>query len=194
MSNTDIGTMPRGLLPSVQIMADNWWLVLIRGIIAILFGIAAFALPGLTLLSLTLLWGAFALIDGAFALWAGITGRTQSGGMRWWLAIVGIIGILAGIVTFVAPVAVTAALLLYIGIWAIIVGVMEIWGAVWLRREIENEWWLGLAGVLTILFGIVMLFEPAAGALGLVWLIAAFGIVVGISLVALAFRLRSFRV
>lgn len=193
MSNTDIGAVPRNLLPSVRIMADNWWLLLVRGIIAILFGIAAFALPGLTLLSLTLLWGAFALIDGAFALWAGITGRAQSGGMRWWLAIVGIIGILAGIVTFIAPVAVTAALLLYIGIWAIIVGVMEIWGAVWLRREIRNEWWLGLAGVLTILFGLVMLFEPAAGALGIVWLIAAFGIVVGISLVALAFRLRSFR-
>ncbi|HVW91189.1 MAG TPA: HdeD family acid-resistance protein [Devosia sp.] len=193
MSNTDIGTMPRNLMPSVRIMADNWWLVLVRGIIAILFGIAALALPGLTLLSLTLLWGAFALIDGAFALWHGITGRTESGGMRWWLAIVGIIGILAGIVTFVAPVAVTAALLLYIGIWAIIVGAMEIWGAIWLRREIENEWWLGLAGALTILFGVILLFEPAAGALGIVWLIAAFGIIVGISLVALAFRLRSFR-
>lgn len=193
MSDTNMGTLPRGLGPAVQIVADNWWMLLIRGIIAILFGIAAFAWPGLTLLTLTLLWGAYAIVDGIFALWAGVTGRGASGGMRWWLAIVGVIGVIAGIVTFVAPAAVMVALLLYIAIWAIIVGVMEIWGAVWLRREIENEWWLALAGALTAIFGVILLFEPTAGALGLVWLIAAYGIVVGIVLIGLAFRLRSYK-
>lgn len=192
MSDTGIGTLPRGLGPAVQIVADNWWMLLIRGIIAIIFGIAAFAWPGLTLLSLTLLWGAYAVVDGIFALWAGITGRGAAGGMRWWLAIVGIIGVVAGILAFVAPGAVMAALLLYIGIWAIIVGAMEIWGAFWIRREVEGEWWLALTGALTLIFGVIMVFEPAAAALGLVWLIGGFAIVIGVTLIGLAFRLRRF--
>jgi len=192
MSDTGIGTLPRGLGPAVQIVADNWWMLLIRGIIAIVFGIAAFAWPGLTLLSLTLLWGAYAVVDGIFALWAGITGRGAAGGMRWWLAIVGVIGVLAGILAFAAPGAVMAALLLYIGIWAIIVGAMEIWGAFWLRREIEGELWLALTGVLTVIFGAIMVFEPTAAALGLVWLIGGFAIVIGVTLIGLAFRLRRF--
>jgi uncharacterized membrane protein HdeD (DUF308 family) len=167
-------------------------MLLIRGIVAILFGIAAFVWPGLTLLSLTLLWGAYAVVDGIFALWAGVTGRGAVGGMRWWLAIVGVIGIVAGILAFVMPGVVMGALLLYIAIWAIIVGAMEIWGAIWLRREVEGEWWLALTGALTLIFGLVMLFEPAAATLGLVWAIGGFAIVIGVTLIGLAFRLRRF--
>ncbi|HTJ56246.1 MAG TPA: HdeD family acid-resistance protein [Devosiaceae bacterium] len=174
----------------VQSLADGWWLVLLRGIAAIVFGILAFVWPGVTLLTLTFLWGAYAIVDGVVSLWAAITGQTARATPRWWLGIIGVIGIIAGILAFAWPGVVVQALLIYIGVWAIVVGAMEIWGAIWLRREIEGEWLLALTGVLSILFGLAILFQPAAGALGLVWLIGGFAIVIGISHIALAMRLR----
>jgi len=174
----------------LRALADNWWLVLLRGLAAIAFGVMAFIWPGITLLTLTILWGAYALVDGIFALWSAVTGRGSEVASRWWLAIVGVAGLGAGILTFAWPGMTALILLLFIAWWAIIVGVMEIWGAIRLRKEIEGEWLLGLAGVLSVAFGIAMLVWPGAGAVAVVWLIGWYAIVLGVVWVALAFRLK----
>src|SRR5262245_52837216 len=133
-------------LPLVRALADNWWLLLLRGVASIIFGVLAFIWPGLTLVALIFLWGAYAIVDGAIAVWAAISGRSAQLAPRWWLAIVGIVGLLAGLVAFASPGLTALVLLMFIAAWAIVIGVMEIWGAIQLRKEIEGEWWLILSG------------------------------------------------
>ena len=179
----------------LRALADNWWLLLLRGIAAIVFGILAFFWPGITLLTLVLLWGAYALVDGVLALWAAISGRLPSMtsmtiGPRWWLGIVGIAGIVAGILTFVWPGMTTLVLLMFVAAWAIVTGVMQIWGAVKLRNEIEGEWLLILSGLLSVVFGLILFAQPGTGALALIWLIGWFAILFGVVNIALAFRLK----
>ena len=175
--------------PMLHALAKNWWLVLLRGICAIAFGVLAFIWPGMTLVTLVLLYGAFALADGVFALAAAVMGGSPV--PRWWLVVVGLLGIAAGIVTFAWPGMTAILLLLFIAGWAIATGVMQIIGAIRLRKEIDNEWWLIAGGVLSVLFGLVIVAQPGAGALALLWGIGAYAIIYGIILVALAFRLRS---
>jgi uncharacterized membrane protein HdeD (DUF308 family) len=146
-------------------LAQNWWLVLLRGIAAILFGVLAFLWPGLTLASLVLLYGAFALADGVLAVVAAIRGGGP--GSRWWLAVVGLAGIIVGLLTFLWPGVTALVLLVFIAVWAIAIGVFEIVGAIRLRKEIDNEWLLILSGALSVLFGLVLLVQPGAGALAL---------------------------
>src|SRR4029079_10361847 len=124
----------------VHALAKNWWLLLLRGIAAIIFGLLAFAWPGLTLVTLILFYGAFALVDGALAVVAAITGGVP--GSRWCLAVVGLLGIAAGLVTFMMPGLTAVLLLLFIAGWAIATGVFQIIGAIKLRKEIDNEWLL----------------------------------------------------
>lgn len=172
----------------VQALAKNWWLLLLRGIAAIIFGLLAFAWPGLTLVTLILLYGAYALVDGVLAIVAAITGGVP--GSRWWLAMVGLLGIAAGLVTFLTPGLTALVLLFFIAGWAIVTGVFEIIGAIKLRKEIDNEWLLILGGIISVLFGLGMMLAPGAGALALVWVIGAYSVVMGVIFVALAFRLR----
>jgi uncharacterized membrane protein HdeD (DUF308 family) len=174
----------------LPVLAKYWWLVLLRGIVAIIFGILAFIWPGLTLLTLILFYGAFALADGVLALANAIMGGNV--GSRWWLALVGIAGIAAGLVTFLMPGVTALVLLIFIASWAIVLGVFQIIGAIRLRREIDNEWMLGLSGALSVLFGIVLLAAPGPGALGLVWVIGAYAIVFGILLVMAALKLKQY--
>jgi len=173
----------------VHALAKNWWLLLLRGIAAIIFGVLAFAWPGLTLLTLILFYGAFALVDGVLAIIAAITGGAPA--PRWWLAIIGLLGIAAGLLTFLMPGLSALVLLFFIAGWAIATGMFQIIGAIQLRKEIDNEWMLILSGVVSVLFGVIVLIAPGAGALGLIWAIAVYSIVFGISFVALAFRLRN---
>ena len=172
----------------VHALAKNWWLLLLRGIAAIIFGLLAFAWPGLTLLTLILFYGAFALVDGVLAIVAAITGGVP--GSRWWLAIVGLLGIAAGLLTFLTPGLTALVLLFFIAGWAIVTGVFEIIGAIKLRKEIDNEWLLILGGIISVLFGVGMMLAPGAGALALVWVIGAYSVVMGVLFVALAFRLK----
>ena len=172
----------------VHALAKNWWLLLLRGIAAIIFGLLAFAWPGLTLLTLILFYGAFALVDGVLAIIAAITGGAP--GSRWWLAVVGLLGIAAGLVTFLTPGLTALVLLLFIAGWAIATGVLQIIGAIKLRKEIDNEWLLILGGIISVLFGACMMLAPGAGALALVWVIGAYSVVTGVIFVVLAFRLR----
>ncbi len=175
-------------------LGDSWWLLLLRGVAAIAFGVLAIFWPAITLISLTLLWGAYTIVDGVFALWAAISGRAGARmGPRWWLAISGVVSILAGLAAFFWPGMTAFILLIFIGIWAIIIGVLTIWGAIQARKEIEGEWVLGLFGLLSILFGLLVLFQPGAGALSLIWTIAGYSIAAGILLIVLAFRARKFK-
>src|SRR5438477_672914 len=173
----------------VMILARNWGAIAIRGVAAILFGVLTFVVPGLTLTALVLLFGAYALVDGAFNIIAAV--RRRAGDPPWWVLLLeGIVGVAAGVVTFVLP-GLTAVTLVYIiAAWAIVTGVLEIVAAVRLRRQLTGEWWLLLGGVLSVVFGVVVMLAPAAGALAMVRWIGAYAIVFGALLLALAFRLR----
>jgi uncharacterized membrane protein HdeD (DUF308 family) len=170
-------------------LARNWWLVLLRGICAIAFGVLAFIWPGATLIALVLLYGAFALADGIFALGAAISGDTQT--PRWWLAVVGVLGILAGLAAFLWPGLTAAVLQIIIAAWAITTGIMEIVGAIMLRKEIEDEWYLIAAGTLWVIFGLVLVLKPAVGVLALLYTIGTFAVIYGALLISFALRLRS---
>ena len=175
--------------PMLHALADRWWLLLLRGIAAILFGVLAFIWPGLTLVTLVLMFGAFALVDGAIMLGAAFSGAAKPM-PSWWLVLVGLLGIAAGIVTFLGRASSAILLILFIGAWAVAHGIFEIVGAIQLRKEIENEWMLILGGIISVIFGIIVLIAPGAGALALVWWIAIYSIVFGVMFVAFALRLR----
>jgi uncharacterized membrane protein HdeD (DUF308 family) len=187
MSTAPSPAAPAGEL-ILPILAKYWWLILLRGIAAIIFGILAFIWPGITLLTLILFYGAFALVDGVLALAHAIMGGNV--GSRWWLALVGVAGIAAGLVTFFMPGLTALVLLFFIAGWAIALGVFQIIGAIRLRKEIDNEWLIGLSGALSILIGIILLVAPGPAILGLIWLIASCSIVFGIMLVMEAFKLK----
>lgn len=164
--------------------AKNWWVLLIRGILAVLFAVMAFTLPGLTLVTLVLLYGVYALADGLTALWVG--GRARA----WWFALLGILGVIAGVFTFIYPGITAIALLYLIAVWAVVRGVFEIVTAIQLRKEISNEWMLIIAGILSVLFGGALVANPAAGALAVVWIIGSYAFIFGLMIIVLAFRLR----
>ena len=170
-------------------LSRYWWLILLRGIAFIVFGVLAFMWPGLTLATLVLFYGAFVLVDGVLALAHAIMGGDM--GSRWWLALVGVAGIAAGILTFMWPGLTALLLLVFIATWAIVLGVFQIAGAIKLRKEIDNEWTLILSGALSVLFGLVLLVAPGPGAVGLIWVIAAYAVVFGVLLVMLSFRLKA---
>ena len=182
-------SMPLPHRPMLHALAKSWWVLLLRGIAAIIFGVLAFAWPGLTLVTLVLLYGAFALVDGVLSLVAAVTGGAKAIS-TWWLIVVGLLGIAAGVVTFLWPGITAVLLVMFIGAWALVHGIFEIIGAIQLRKEIDNERWLILAGALSVVFGLFVLMAPGAGALALIWVIGAYSIVFGIMLVGLSLRLR----
>ena len=169
---------------AVRTLAAHWWVLLLRGLIAILFGIMAFAWPGVTLAALVLLWGAYALVDGIFEVIAGVRGK-------WWgLVFLGILGIAAGVLTFMWPGITAIALLWVIAIWAIVIGIMQIAAAIRLRKEVQGEWLWILSGILTVILGVLLIARPGAGALSVLWLIGWFAIAWGILLCILAFKVK----
>lgn len=181
----------------MELLARNWWAVLIRGIAAVLFGILALILPGLTLRVLILLFGAYALVDGIFTIVSAIQALNRGRGFDWrsvgWPIVEGIIGIIVGLLAFFWPGETALVLLYFIGAWAILTGITEIIQAVALRRVIHNEWLLILGGVASIVFGILAFVIPGATAIAIVWLIGLYAIVFGILLIGLSLRLRTMR-
>jgi uncharacterized membrane protein HdeD (DUF308 family) len=169
-------------------LAGNWWTFVLRGVFALLFGVIAFVYPGLTILSLTYVFGFYALLDGIFALVAAWNNRSSD---RWWVLLLeGLLSLAAGVIAFVSPGITALALLAVIAVWAILTGILEIVAAIQLRREIENEWWLGLAGLASVVFGVLLMVWPGSGLVTISWLIGFYAIVFGISMLILGFRLQ----
>jgi len=171
-------------------LGRNWGWIVVRGIAAVIFGVLALVLPGITLAALVLLWGAYALADGIIALIAAFRIRDR-GKPFWALLVVGILGIAAGILTFIWPGMTAIVLLAFIAAWSLVMGIFQIIAAVRLRKSIEKEWLLGLSGLLSIIFGVLMLINPGAGALAVIWVIGAYAILFGVLLIALGVKLRS---
>ena len=189
MQTTREMTAPLPGRPILHALAKSWWLLLLRGIAAIIFGILAFVWPGLTLVTLVLLYGAFALVDGVISLIAAFTGSAKPV-PTWWLVVVGLLGIAAGIVTFAWPGITAILLMLFIGAWALVHGIFEIIGAIQLRKEIDNEWFLILSGVAAVIFGGILLFRPGLGTLALIFTFGTFAVIEGLLLIGFSIRLR----
>jgi uncharacterized membrane protein HdeD (DUF308 family) len=166
----------------------SWWTLALRGLVAVIFGLLTFILPGITLTTLVLLFGAYVLVDGVFAIAAGLKARESK---RWWVLLIeGVLGVIAGVLTFLMPGMTALFLLGLVAAWAMLTGVTEIVAAIQMRKYITNEWLLALSGVASLLFGVLLLINPGIGLLTLVWFIGAYVMVFGILLLALAFRLR----
>jgi uncharacterized membrane protein HdeD (DUF308 family) len=174
---------------ALPVETGHWWALALRGVIAILFGLAALLRPGIALEALILLFGAYVLVDGVFSI-VGVFGGTRAGTPRWLLLLEGVVSILAGLIAFIFPGLTALALLYLIAAWAIITGGVQIGTAIRLRKEIQGEWALILGGIASVLFGLILAVLPAVGILSLVWLIGAYAVAFGVLLLITAFRVR----
>jgi uncharacterized membrane protein HdeD (DUF308 family) len=173
----------------LMLLARSWWMVALRGLVGVLFGVAAIIWPTITLTTLVLLFGAYVLVDGVFTTIAALRCRAECD--QWWLLLVeGLTGITLGILVFIWP-NITALVLLYlIATGAIVTGVLEVFVAIVLRKEMKNEWLLIVGGIISVAAGLIMGIWPGAGALAVLWIVAVNAILFGVLLIILAFRLR----
>lgn len=176
--------------PNVGTLAARSWALILRGVAAILFGVLAFTAPGIGLMFLIVLWGFYALVDGALSLMLASRGRLGAA-RRWgWLVFEGLVSIAAGVMSFAWPRMTTLVLLTVIAAWAVVTGLAEIVVAIRIRRQVHGEWMLALSGVISIALGVLMLVYPGAGALGIVWMIGSYAIVFGGLFIGLGIRLN----
>jgi uncharacterized membrane protein HdeD (DUF308 family) len=172
-----------------RLLAISWWMLVLRGAAAVAFGALALAWPAITLIALVVLFTVYALVVGALAIFAGLRTRTEQG---WGLvSLLGLASLVVGIVSLMYPAMTALVLVLIIGAGALITGIIDAVIAVRLRKEIRNEWFLGLAGMISILFGAFVLISPGAGALALIWLIALQSIATGVLFIIIGLRVRS---
>jgi uncharacterized membrane protein HdeD (DUF308 family) len=173
-------------------LSRYWWVLVVRGAMAILLGVFAFIRPAQTVAGLVLAFGAVALIDGTFASAAAIAGRKLT--PDWWVVLLqGLLGIGIGVLTLFNPAITAVAILIYIAAWAIGLGVLQVVAAVRLRHEITGEWWLALGGITGVAFGILLMLRPAQGALAVLWLIGSYALVWGVMLMVGGFDVRRLR-
>jgi uncharacterized membrane protein HdeD (DUF308 family) len=169
----------------LAVLAENWWAFLLRGIFAILFGIGAISFPNLTLLVLIVLFGFYCFVDGFTSLAMAFDAESKG-----WYVIGGLVSLAAGVIAFMRPGATADALLIVIGIWAVIHGVIEIVTAIQIRKLIEGEWMLALSGIISLLFGLFVIARPGQGALAIIWFIAFFALIMGFLQLGVGFKLR----
>jgi uncharacterized membrane protein HdeD (DUF308 family) len=173
-----------------DVLSRYWWMTLLRGLFWILFGVVILARPGVSLLSLTLALGVIMFVDGVINVAQAFGARKEND--DWWLLLlVGLAGVGVGLLTFYNPAATALAVVFYVALWAVATGLLEIVGAIRLRRQIQGEVWLALAGIASVVFGVLLIARPAAGALTLLWLIAVYALAFGVILLLLAFKVRS---
>jgi uncharacterized membrane protein HdeD (DUF308 family) len=170
--------------PALPMLSGNWWAQLLRGIAAMLFGLAALFWPGMTLLVLLVVFAIYAIVDGLLAIVVGIRG---SGGRRWLLLAEGALGLLAGLVILFWPGETALVLVYVISAWAICTGLLKVIMAVSFSRQIENWWLMGLGGALSVIFGVILGSLPGAGLLTLVWLVGIYALILGVALIVLGF-------
>jgi uncharacterized membrane protein HdeD (DUF308 family) len=173
----------------VHALARNWWIFLLRGILALAFAAIAFIEPGPAALALVILFGAWAFVDGVFALGSALFGHNVE--HRWLLVLEGIVGVLAGLVVWFWPGLAAFTLLLFIAWWAIVTGILEVFYAIRLRKTIRNEWLYILAGLSSVVFGALIIWHPWAAGLAVTWIIGAYAAVFGVLLIGFSLRLRS---
>ncbi len=172
-----------------QSFARTWGVVVLRGVCGIVFGLIALFMPGITLWTLTITFAAYMLVDGVFTIAAGIRSATHHG--RWGLLILeGVIDLIAGVVALTMPGLTVLVFVTVMGVWAIISGVLEIVAAFRLAGS-HGRWWLGLAGVVSVVWGVLLLLAPMTGAIVLAWWLGIYALLFGIALVVLGFQLRS---
>lgn len=171
----------------------DWWVFAVRGIAALVFGVLAFIWPGATLTALVFLFGAYVLADGVSLLVALARGDALARRHAWAVGIIGVLGIIAGIVTFAWPSLTALSLLYLVAIWAIATGTFQVIAAIALRRELKGEFWMALGGVASLVFGALLLAFPGQGLVSLVWLVGLWAVVFGVSSLGLARRLRRIR-
>lgn len=174
-----------------DMLANNWWVVALRGVVAILFGIAAFAMPLVTMLSLVAVFAAFSFVDGLFGIIAAVRGARR--GERWvWLLLNGILGIAAGAVAILWPGITVLAFVILVAVWALISGTFMLISAFRLKID-HGRVWLAIGGIASIVFGILLVISPLIGALVLTFWTGAHALVLGGTLLILAYKLRSHR-
>src|SRR6267378_7891849 len=176
----------------IETLKRHWWVPVLRGIAAIIFGVMAFLYPGLTVAVLVLLFGAWVLVDGVFRI-VGAIGHRASDPEWGFHLVIGILGIIIGFLTFHAPQITALALVIYIAAWALMIGATEIVLAIKMRQQIKGEWFLILMGLASIVFAVLLLWNPIAGAAAVIWLIAWYAVVLGVLAIFFGFRLRSLR-
>lgn len=170
-------------------LSRSWWLFLVRGLLAILFGVLALLKPGVTMEALLLYLGAWFLVDGVVKVFGAFSGSTPKDD-KGLLALTGLLGVLLGILTFTSPLATGLAILMFIAAWAIVTGGFEIYTALKLRHEIEGEWVLILLGLVSILFGVYCVYAPLVSGIGITMALGVFALVIGIVNIVFAFRLK----
>lgn len=175
-----------------MLLARNWWMFFLRGVLALVFGIAALFFPATAFLSLVLVFGAFALVDGVVALIAAFTGGAKSENW-WWLILEGAVGILIGVLTIIQPTAMGEAWLILIAAWAIVTGIFEVITAIRLRKVIEGEFWMILGGLISIGFGVLVMVNPMSGAFAVGFIVGIYAILFGVLFIMLALNLRKFK-
>ncbi|HEX6270096.1 MAG TPA: HdeD family acid-resistance protein [Anaerolineales bacterium] len=169
--------------------ARNWRLVVLRGILAILFGVMAFGWPSMTWIILIMMFGVYTLADGLVALGTGLS-RTN-GSPRWWTVLLeGVLSLAAAVVALLWPEIIALIMVFVIAGWAVLTGILEIVAAIRLRAEIKNEWLLALGGLVSIALGVFLFFQPVTGGIAIIWTLAAYAMIFGVLLIALGLRLR----
>jgi uncharacterized membrane protein HdeD (DUF308 family) len=174
----------------LDLLGRNWWLILLRGAAAVLFGLAALLLPEVTLVTLVILFGVYVLIDGVFSVAAAL--REKGRRTDWWVVLVeGLVGLIIGAAVLAWP-GITALVLIYLAAgWAAATGILELVAAVFLRKEIQGEWFLALSGLASLAIGVILFLQPGAGMVVVSWLIGVYAVVFGLLLIVLSLRLRS---
>jgi uncharacterized membrane protein HdeD (DUF308 family) len=186
-----MGPIDNAMTEIRDLLILNWWSMLLRGCLAILFGVVTFVWPGISLAFLVLLFGAYTLVDGLIAIFGAVSGRTGAA-PRWATLFRGLLGVGVGLVTLFMPGITALALVGLFAAWAFLAGILEVVAALRLRKSIQGEWLLALSGLLSIGLGFILAYRPVAGALAIVLWVGAYALVVGVTEILLAFRLRAF--
>ncbi|RGE46775.1 HdeD family acid-resistance protein [Comamonas testosteroni] len=177
-------------IPSMSVMLRrSWWVLLLRGVAAIVFGVLTWMQPAASAAALVLIFGAYVFLDGVLGVYSAIKSRNES--RHWWMVLLwGLTGVVFGVLTVINPAITALVLTIYIGVWALITGVVEIVAALRLRKEIEGEWLLVLGGLISVLFGAFVLAQPGAGMMAMLWVIATYAVIFGVLMVLLAFKVK----